>query len=101
MNSKKSRIAAFIETLPSAATSKEVQSTLLRTKMDYMGMGVNDGNCTNDMYKQCNKSKNGGSCKNYSSACPDATNHGNCLNTSLDNPIPIRPPKEAIGVPNF
>lgn len=101
MNPKKSRIAAFIETLPSGATSEGVQSTLLRTEMSYVGMGVNDGNCINDMYKQCHKSKNSGSCKNYSSACPDATNHSNCLNTIQDNPIPVRPPKEEIGVPNF
>lgn len=45
--------------------------------------GDNGGDCINELYDQCNKAKNGGSCENYNSACSKSTNRGGCLNTTL------------------
>lgn len=50
--------------------------------MEFIG-GDNGGDCINELYDQCNKAKNGGSCENYNSACSKSTNRGGCLNTTL------------------
>lgn len=82
MNQKTHRIAAFIESLPIDATIGNCESALLSTNMEFIG-GDNGGDCINELYDQCNKSKNGGSCENYNSACSKSTNRGSCLNTTL------------------
>lgn len=82
MNQKTNRIAAFIENLPMDATIGNYESALLSTNMEFIG-GDNGGDCINELYDQCNKAKNGGSCENYNSACSKSTNRGGCLNTTL------------------
>lgn len=82
MNQKTNRIAAFIENLPMDATIGNCESALLSTNMEFIG-GDNGGDCTNELYDQCHRAKNGGSCQNYNSACPKSTNRGSCMNTTL------------------
>lgn len=94
-NNKLSRIASFIEGLPIDDSLGDCQSTLLAANMDYIGAGgTNNGDCINEMYKQCNKSKNYGSCKNYNSACSDTTNGADCRSTPekpiyRPDPVPV------------
>lgn len=90
MKQKESRIAKFIESLPEDANLSNCKSTLLATNLNKMGAaGDNGGDCVNDYAKQCNKSKNGGNCKNYNYACADSTNNGSCYSTS--GPQPNKP----------
>lgn len=85
MNQKTNKIAAFIESLPMDVSVGNCESTLLSTKMEFVG-GDNGGNCVNEQYDQCNKAKNGGDCQNYNSACAKSTNRGSCLNTTIKRP---------------
>ena len=90
MNSKKGRIAAFIDTLPSIDISEGAQSTLLKSSMDFVGGSTtNDKNCTNQNKQACDKSKNAGSCKNSVNFCNNSTNGGDC---GPDVFIPVLPP---------
>ena len=82
MNQKTSKIAAFIESRPMDVAIGNCESALLSTNMEFVG-GDNGGDCINELYDQCNKAKNGGSCENYNSAGPRSTNRGGCLNTTL------------------
>ena len=82
MNQKTNKIAAFIESLPMDVAIGNCESALLSTNMAFVG-GDNGGDCVNELYDQCNKAKNGGSCENYNSACSKSTNRGGCLNTTL------------------
>ena len=81
MDQKSNKIAAFIESLPIDASIGNCESVVLTTNMELIG-GDNGGNCINELYDQCNKAKNGGSCENYNSACSKSTNHGSCMNTT-------------------
>ena len=95
MNNKKlSRIASFIEGLPIDESLADCQTTLLATDMGVMGAGTNYGDCTNEQYTQCHKSKNMGSCQNYNNTCSDTTNGASCRNTP-EKPTPIQPPIQA------
>lgn len=85
MKQQMNRIASFIESIHVEPDIDKCESTLLSVNMESLG-GDNGGNCTNDLYKQCQNAKNGGDCANYSSACPDSKNSGTCLNTKVDRP---------------
>lgn len=90
MNSKRSRIAAFLDTLPSTNISEGAQSTLLKSSIEFVGGSTtNDGNCTNPSLKACDKSKNAGSCKNVTSYCDNSKNGRDCGPTT---DIPVNPP---------
>lgn len=90
MNPKKSRIAAFLDTLPSIDISEEAQSTLLKSGMEFVGGSAkNGGDCTNTDRDTCQKSKNCGACKNSQYYCKDANNGGAC--GPVVN-IPVTPP---------
>lgn len=90
MNSKKSRIAAFLETLPSIDITEGAHSALLKTSMEFVGgSATNGGDCTNIDRDTCQKSKNSGSCKNTQYFCKDADNGGGCGPVIV---IPVNPP---------
>lgn len=79
MDSRKSRIKAFLDTLPSSDITDGVQSTLLKTAMNHVGGSTtNSGDCTNINREACHKSKNAGSCKNSVNYCNDSKNGSNC-----------------------
>lgn len=88
MDSKLSRIATFIESLPNDSDLGDCQSTLLPTNMNsYGGITKNGGDCNNYSAAKCKKSKNGGNCVNYQ-GCTDTTNEASCIN---DDYIPVPP----------
>lgn len=84
MKEKQQRIAAFIDSLQIEDGTSEAFSTILPINLNAIGSGDNSGNCINEMSVQCDKSKNGGSCQNYSGACGHSSNKGSCLNTLYD-----------------
>lgn len=93
MESKIHRIEQFIESLPEAESSEDIQYTLLPTAMNFVG-GDNGGDCINELYEQCKDATNGGACENYNSACPKSKNKGSCFSTTHKRiPQPVDPPK--------
>lgn len=86
MTQQKNRIARFIESLSIENESMDLQSAVLTTDLDFVGAGdTNGGNCINETYSSCHKSKNGGACQNYNDVCADSTNKSTCLNTAKKN----------------
>lgn len=93
MDTKFSRIATFIESLPNDESIGDCQSTLLATNILPMGAGSkNGGTCVNND-KNCEKSSNTGACKNYNGFCKNTTNGLGCLVTAepVIGPIPADP----------
>ena len=88
MEEKKSKIAAFIESLPEDSTMNGVQSAVFSSELTVFG-GDNGGDCINETATQCDTASNGGRCRNYNSACSHSENKGNCVNTTLRPNIPI------------
>lgn len=87
---EKSRIAAFIESLPPSEGLENCESTLLATDLGLEGEGKNGGNCINAS-ADCMGSENGGSCKNFGGKCGNSTNKKDCVITDLEYQIPSCP----------
>ena len=94
MQTKLSKISAFIESLPQESNLGDCQSVLLSTNMKFMG--GNGNNCINEMYEKCYESTNNGNCQNYSGYCWKSTNRGSCINSG--DTRPTNPVKPGIGI---
>ena len=92
MNNKLSKIASFIEGLPTDESLQECQSTLLAVNMDSYGAEtINGGDCSNDSYPSCKDSTNEGACTNYNSTCENSSNAYRCTSSSTGPTHPSIP----------
>lgn len=89
METKLSRIASFIDTLPMDSKINEPQSALLYTGLELLGGAkinsdgcsnnfTNCGNCYNSSAAECNGATNGGTCRNTTGLCIGGVNDGSC-----------------------
>ncbi|MDE7442504.1 MAG: hypothetical protein K2M69_10115 [Muribaculaceae bacterium] len=85
MDSKLSRIAAFIDSLPEESMLGKIHSTVLSTDLNILGgtpdatsQYTNGTDCTND--GSCKGLSNGGNCRNMKGGCDGSFNGGSCYN---------------------
>lgn len=94
METKLNRIAAFIDSLPEESRLGNVQSTLLSTKIDWVGGAqinkddcsnsfTNCGSCYNATPVECSGATNGGICRNGVGMCVGGINDGMCAGVPI------------------